>query len=108
MAGFNILEPLVPKPLEPKADVGFVVSTGGAVNDPNMLRPLDFSESTGVGGPPRDRPPIPVSAVVGSADIGSSELEVEMAIGEASAVPSALATLNAAGGARVAPNPKAG
>ena len=47
---------------------------------------------------------------MGSADMGSSEFDIEIAIGDANELPSVLIALDTAGGASVAPplNPKVG
>ena len=100
VAGFNTPDPdPSPKPLVPKADEGFVVSVEGVAKEPNMLFVFGASVLAAFD-PPRDKPPIPAS-VSTSADIGSSEFDMEMAMGDAREVPSC----KVLGGARLPPKP---
>lgn len=79
VAGLIILDE-VDEVVLPNAEVFWV----GVAKDPNMLF-FGVSVLVDVLGPPNESPPNPLPPVSTSADMGSSELEIAMAIGEGGA-----------------------
>lgn len=99
VAGFKRPALPLPKPVEPNVEGGLLESLGVEAKEPNRPPPpkldLGLSVSDTPDVPPRERPPSPAS-VSTSADMGSSELDMDMAMGDAREVP-----CETAGGANV-------